>query len=147
MASRVLLLVYVLASRGVMVVLEQPTSSLFQMIPRFQQLLSAMTIYRARVCLGYYHGASKKPVYLYSTHDCIHDVHEFAATRRLPKSHDIVSRETRDDGSVAVSGAIVMCPHIAISVHRLKPCSALLRVRCLRSKLETNCATRWNTTL
>jgi hypothetical protein len=114
MAARVMLLVYALASRGIMVVLEQPTSSLFQMIPRFQHMLARLTIYRAQVCLGYYHGSSKKPVYLYSTRSCIHDVHEFATTKRLPKSNDLVTRVTRYDGSVAVTGAMETCSHLTL---------------------------------
>lgn len=69
MVARVALMIRLLHSKGVVWVLEQPSSSLLMHHPRMQALLrDGIPVYKIMVWLGAYGGTSPKCTHLYCSH-------------------------------------------------------------------------------
>jgi hypothetical protein len=89
MLSRVVLMYRIAISRGLIVVLEQPSSSVMVHHRRFQQLIRAVPIYRSDHCLGQFYGDSRKPIMLLSNVPCFAAVNEFIARHWIPASEGV----------------------------------------------------------
>ena len=74
MVSRLVLLLYIAASNGVMFVVEQPKGSLLQYHPRFQQLMADMQLWRKFISMRAFGAHSSKGTWLYSNRMCVQDV-------------------------------------------------------------------------
>ena len=109
MCARVLLLLWIAECRGVFIGLEQPTSSVMEHVPKFQDMLkcrrrSLGPLWRVRLSLGYYGAESSKPVFVYSNFKWVEQVSEYTTRVQLPKSEGVVTRTVNMDGRLQVSG-------------------------------------------
>eukprot|EP00969_Alexandrium_andersonii_P304080 13441864-Alexandrium_andersonii.AAC.1 len=90
MLARVVLLIYILHVNGVMVVLEQPASSLMAYHPRFQRLLRDIPLYCCKEYLGYHLADTAKPVLLYSNMRFVLEIPLYRVRSWLPTSQGVV---------------------------------------------------------
>ena len=104
MTSRVVLLYWLASAQGCLVILEQPSSSLLYMHPRFQAMLRNVPTYLTKVFLGHFHAESPKLVHLYSNMPCVADVLKMKTRGWLPMSQGVVLRSEGPDGREQVSG-------------------------------------------
>jgi hypothetical protein len=96
MLCRVMLLMQLAISAGLVAVLEQPVSSVMQHHSRFQALLGSTMIFRSEHLLGQFGGESRKPVMLFSNVPIWHRVNEFIIRDWVPASHGLVYRPHTD---------------------------------------------------
>lgn len=89
MASRVAIILYLAAARGVWFVFEQPVGSLFQEHPRLQQLFGILNIHRKQIRMKDFGGPSEKPTWLYSNHHFIGHLDQFKPINRALQLEDI----------------------------------------------------------
>ena len=70
MVARVMILLLICEAKKVWWMLEQPTSSLMELHPCFQQLMAlpSVQIRRLSTCMVYFGSATRKPTWLYSSH-------------------------------------------------------------------------------
>ena len=83
-----LLVLMVAATLGCWTILEQPQNSLMECHPAFQQHLAMVKTVRATMNMGDYGGPSAKPTWLYSSEQCIDQLHKFRP-RYIPEQQKI----------------------------------------------------------
>ena len=88
LCARTLLVLMVAATLGCWTILEQPQNSLMECHPAFQQHLAMVKTVRATMNMGDYGGPSAKPTWLYSSEQCIDQLHKFRP-RYIPEQQKI----------------------------------------------------------
>ena len=88
LAARTALLVMVATWKMCCWIVEQPASSLLIDHPRFQELVSLQTVYRHRVCMGWYGASSLKPTLLCSNARWVSELDR--KTTDVPKNPGVV---------------------------------------------------------
>ena len=102
MVSRMALVLWVLESRSVIWLYEQPMTSLLWEHPRQQQFLKRCLVYKAFCWMGSFGAPSPKGTCLWSSSPCS------SFSLPLPKkqwSQDLVHKKIRPDGTIQVSGS------------------------------------------
>ena len=104
MVSRVLLLVRLAVSLGIIVLLEQPLSSIMYLHPRFQAWLDECAVFSCVLSLGYFGGETQKTVKLWSNCDCIQQLASARVRRWLPRSVSTFKSYQNELGESKVDG-------------------------------------------
>lgn len=101
MVSRMALIVWLLESKLVFWLYEQPATSIMWQHPRMQQLIRGLTVWRAHMYMGSYGAASPKPTHLWSPSPIVS-----MFSLPLPKCEweQVVDRTVLSNGKVSVSG-------------------------------------------
>ena len=96
------LILWVLESKRVFWIYEQPQTSMLMLHPAMQEFVSRVSVYKAHVFMGAFGAESPKPSFLWSSNAA---VSKFSLP--LPKNRawtKVVRTRVRPDGSVCVSG-------------------------------------------
>ena len=104
MLARVIALMMVGCARGVLNILEQPDSSIMPLAPRFQQWIAAFAVFVTKVRLGFFGGASEKPVKLFSTDPCVREVPRNPPRSWAPKDGGLWKKYKNEDGETKLDG-------------------------------------------
>ena len=101
--SRVALLLYILSSKCVFWILEQPVSSLMEHYPRFQDFARRNQVFKHYIEMQNYGAPTMKPTWLCSNMPFINDIDMFKE-ERTTSLLALVSKTTDVHGCVRVSG-------------------------------------------
>ena len=104
MAVRIVLAVAIMAVKGVLWLIEQPSSSLFRYHPAFVWLQTKIPIVRQFVWLGSYGAASPKGIHLYGMHPCIHGLYKPLPNRLWKDAKLITNKSVDSSGRLRCSG-------------------------------------------
>lgn len=126
MVSRAVILIYVAAAKGIVVVLEQPSSSLLYLHPRFQSMLAVVPMFKSLHWLGLFGAESSKPIVLYCNARFMSAVNNLKLRAWLPVSEgvtrhvtDPVTGESRCYGSVNLKATQSYPDHFGFAVARV----------------------------
>ena len=104
MLCRVMILYTIAIARGLLAILEQPSSSLMQHHWRFQQLIRNHAMYMTHHYLGYFLAESPKPIKLYSNWPILQTVNNYKTRSWLPESEGVYQQWVGGDGRKRVAG-------------------------------------------
>jgi hypothetical protein len=105
MVSRVMLLMGLAINRGLVAILEQPTSSLMQHHSRFQQLIRSHSLWLSKHCLGNFLGESQKPIMLFCNFPFLGEINLYRSRLWVPRSDGVATHYTDDHGVKRSTGA------------------------------------------
>ncbi len=105
MVSRVMLLMWLAIHRGIIVMLEQPVSSLMQHHHRFQDLIRANRLWVSKHTLGLFYGESAKPIMLFCNWPFVNGVNDYQARAWCPVSSGVYTAHVDDLGRKRTTGA------------------------------------------
>jgi len=91
MVSRVCMLCWLAAARGLMWIIEQPSGSLMEHHPRFQDMIKHMEVHRIFVKMADFSAPSEKGTWLYSNYKHIEDIKLFTTGPSTKHRHVQVS--------------------------------------------------------
>jgi len=106
MVTRVIVLLLIIHVRGGLFVIEQPASSLMHRHPRFQYLMSILSVFKAFVYMGSFGAPSEKPTHLYANDRCIHELEGRPRPARERMSHRglVIKRYKNRHGQPCITG-------------------------------------------
>jgi hypothetical protein len=96
MVSRLCLLLMLLSSRGIWWIVEQPRGSLLEHHPRFQELMTVITIYRHMIKMIDYNLPHEKPTWLYSNESFISDIDQHVRPYTGPLPEKATTKRYKD---------------------------------------------------
>lgn len=98
MFGRLMILLMICSAKKVWWILEQPHSSIMHYHPLFQRFLQlrGVEVRKLFTCMGWFGAGSKKPTHLYSSHQVIEELNDYADKNFIPKQDMEVSRKYTD---------------------------------------------------
>ena len=133
MLCRVMILYTIAIARGLLAILEQPSSSLMQHHWRFQQLIRNHAMYMTHHYLGYFLAESPKPIKLYSNWPILQTVNNYKTRSWLPESEGVYQQWVGDDGRKRVAGDTGLKTHRPIHCHLAEQLLESMLTRGMRS--------------
>jgi len=100
---RALILLIICTAKGIWWVLEQPSTSIMEYHPLFQELLKMITVHKKGIAMSSFGAPTKKRTTLYSSHAEIDDIDQFQVPERL-ESKQMVIRYTNSKGESRCCG-------------------------------------------
>ena len=103
MVSRVMLLCYVAAARGLLFVVEQPTGSLMEKHAAFQEMLRRFAVYRKSIVMEHFGAGTRKPTWLYSNSQRIDSIDQYRFKAKAQRRLRMVRKHIDANGRKRVS--------------------------------------------